>query len=215
MAHPDSPSSSPEPPPPEPDVSEEGDRRNFLSRMSSVAMVGGLAGGYGVFAAIAGRFLVPRGPEDRGWMFVSDVKRLKVGDSLVFRTPAGAPVNVARQGEAGDVSDFVALSSTCPHLGCQVHWESQNDRFFCPCHNGVFDRSGKGIGGPPGEAGQSLLRYPLRIEKGLLYIEVPLTSLAEGEEPRPEGDGPEYATGATKPGQDPCLFRPPGSKELG
>jgi Rieske Fe-S protein len=58
-----------------------------------------------------------------------------------------------------------------------VHWQAQNNRFFCPCHNGIFTPEGKGIGGPPGDAGQSLPRYPLRIENGLLMIEVPVEKL--------------------------------------
>ncbi len=75
----------------------------------------------------------------------------------------------------------MALSSTCPHLGCKVHWEAPENRFFCPCHNGAFDPSGRAIAGPPAEAGQSLGRYPLRIEGGLLYIEVPTERLPGGE----------------------------------
>jgi Rieske Fe-S protein len=55
-----------------------------------------------------------------------------------------------------------------------VHWEAQNDRFFCPCHNGAFDRQGNATAGPPAAAGQALLRFPLRLENGLLFIEVPI-----------------------------------------
>ena len=94
---------------------------------------------------------------------------------------------------------FAALSSVCPHLGCQVHWQPQNDRFFCPCHNGVFAPDGTGIGGPPGDAGQSLPRYPLKLENGLLFIEVDRSEIAMGpgrvlEPPAVPG-----------PGHDPCL----------
>ena len=103
---------------------------------------------------------------------------MKPGDSMRFVTPGRAKVAIARQGSSGTVDDFVALSSTCPHLGCQVHWEPQHDRFFCPCHNGTFDRSGRATSGPPFEAKQSLPRYPLRIENGLLFIEVPTETLS-------------------------------------
>jgi Rieske Fe-S protein len=89
-------------------------------------------------------------------------------------------VIITRQGEGGEVSDFIALSSTCPHLGCRVHWESPNQRFFCPCHNGTFDPQGRATGGPPKAAGQDLPRYPLKIERGLLYIEVPTRTLSVG-----------------------------------
>ncbi|MGQ0613375.1 MAG: ubiquinol-cytochrome c reductase iron-sulfur subunit [Planctomycetaceae bacterium] len=177
------------------DASRQG-RRRFLGTASGVVMAGGLIGGYGTFLGYAGRFLYPVGGEPLGWLYVAEAARIAPGASLTYRTPAGATVVIARQGSTGEAADFLALSSTCPHLGCQVHWESQNNRFFCPCHNGVFDPSGKGIGGPPGDAGQSLPRYPLRIERGLLYIEVPLRTLADAG----EGGG-----GLTRPGHDACL----------
>ena len=59
----------------------------------------------------------------------------------------------------------------------QVHWQSNNDRFFCPCHNGAFDKSGQPISGPPKDSNKALPRYPLKIEKGLLFIEVPTEAL--------------------------------------
>lgn len=155
----------------------ETDRRGFLSTTSSLAMTAGLAAGYGTFFTIAGRFLFPSGPDVMGWMFVATVDSLRAGDALTYFTPSGAKVVVARQGDRGTVDDFIALSSTCPHLGCQVHWEAVNDRFFCPCHNGTFDPQGKATGGPPFDAGQSLPHYALRIENGLLFIEVPLEGI--------------------------------------
>ncbi|HJO04219.1 MAG TPA: Rieske 2Fe-2S domain-containing protein [Acidobacteriota bacterium] len=93
---------------------------------------------------------------------------------MLYRGPAGETINVVRYASSGTAEDFIALSSTCPHLGCQVHWEPYNDRYFCPCHNGVFDPEGAGVSGPPGDAGQSLPRYRLSIEDGLLFIEVPV-----------------------------------------
>ena len=143
---------------------EDGDRRGFLKQASRAAMAAGLLGGYGGFAAVAGRYLYPARTGEVMWQFVSEVDGIKVGEALRYRGPSGETINIARQARNGDASDFIALSSTCPHLGCQVRWEGQNERFFCPCHNGVFDPTGKAIGGPPGEVGQSLPRYDLRVE---------------------------------------------------
>ncbi|MBT5366626.1 MAG: Rieske (2Fe-2S) protein, partial [Nitrospinaceae bacterium] len=42
-----------------------------------------------------------------------------------------------------------AFSTTCTHLGCQVHWRPDEKIFFCPCHDGVFDADGKPVSGPP------------------------------------------------------------------
>ena len=36
--------------------------------------------------------------------------------------------------------------------------------------------------GPPADAGQSLVKYPLRVDNGLLFIEVPLEGLTSPEE---------------------------------
>jgi Rieske Fe-S protein len=165
------------------------ERRKFLGAASRAAMAGGLVAGYGTFFAYAGRFLYPAHDAPKTWMFVAEVANLPEGSSYDFRTPAGASVVITRQGAGESVEDFLALSSTCPHLGCQVHWEPQNNRFFCPCHNGVFDAAGKGTGGPPGEAGQSLPEYELKVENRLLYIRVETESLAVNP-----GDG-----------HDPCL----------
>ena len=42
-----------------------------------------------------------------------------------------------------------ALSATCTHLGCQVQWDGDKRRFFCPCHGGAYDASGQVVAGPP------------------------------------------------------------------
>ena len=154
-------------------------RRDFLTTASAVAMGGGLAVGYGCFGVYAGRYLYPSGGEDVAWQFVAVAKEMKMGQSKEYVAPTGAKVVVARQGEGDTAEDFVALSSVCPHLGCQVHWEPQNDRFFCPCHNGVFDPQGAPVEGPPATANQHLVRFPLKVEEGLLYIEAPTTSVIQ------------------------------------
>jgi len=184
----------------DPDRPEAAGRRRFLS---SAAMTAGLAGGYGAFGLIAGRYLYPARPADRQWQFVAEADGLEVGESLLYRGPAGETIHVTRKAGSGDVSDFIALSSTCPHLGCQVHWEAQNERYFCPCHNGTFDPEGRGTGGPPGDAGQSLPRYPLKVEKGLLFIEVPVSRLASRTE------GGLSRPGLSRPGHDLCLTPDP------
>ncbi|AJD91293.1 ubiquinol-cytochrome c reductase iron-sulfur subunit [Jeotgalibacillus haloalkalitolerans] len=48
--------------------------------------------------------------------------------------------------------EVVALNPTCKHLGCTVNWEgreSDPNRFFCPCHNGLYEKSGKNVPGTP------------------------------------------------------------------
>ena len=42
-----------------------------------------------------------------------------------------------------------ALSSTCTHLGCRVSWDVEAMQLKCPCHGGVYDRTGAVVAGPP------------------------------------------------------------------
>lgn len=160
-----------------PETAASPSRRALIGTLAVLGVVGGA---YTAFAAMLGRFLYPARATDRGWLLVAPVAELADGAAVVYRLPDGQPLNVTRAGKAGLAGDFAALSSTCPHLGCQVHWEPHNARYFCPCHNGTFDAAGKATGGPPGEAGQSLPRFPLKVERGLLYVEVPLQVAALG-----------------------------------
>jgi nitrite reductase/ring-hydroxylating ferredoxin subunit len=153
------------------------DRRTFFERCSSYLMLGGLLAGYGTFASILGRFLFPGRSRQADWQYVATLSSVVQGESLTYTSPAGQRVVISRMGNSGTAEDFIALSSVCPHLGCQVHWESQNHRFFCPCHSGAFDPEGNPIAGPVKDANQSLARYPLKIENHLLYIEADLKSL--------------------------------------
>lgn len=46
-------------------------------------------------------------------------------------------------------SDVAALSATCTHLGCLVAWDKDAQAFKCPCHGGVYDKTGAVKEGPP------------------------------------------------------------------
>jgi len=164
--------------PPEDEAPQE-NRRSFLAASSTVAMGGGLIAGYGCLAVYAGRYLYPSSGDDVAWQYVAVADEVDMGQSIEYVAPTGAKVVVARQGKGNTAEDFIALSSVCPHLGCQVHWEPQNDRFFCPCHNGVFTPQGEPVSGPPAAADQHLVRFPLKVEEGLLYIEAPTTSVIQ------------------------------------
>ena len=150
------------------------DRRTFLEKVSKGAMAAGLVGGYGGLGAVALRYLYPARPDELSWQFVVEVDEMDVGASILYQGPSGETINVARQRREGGAEDFVALSSTCPHLGCKVEWMREEQQFFCPCHRGVFDADGRAISGPPADADQNLFAAPLIVdeENGVVFIEV-------------------------------------------
>ncbi|RIK77995.1 MAG: hypothetical protein DCC68_16120 [Planctomycetota bacterium] len=141
----------------------EASRRDFLGAASTVAMAGGLVASYGTLAFMAGRYLYPAEDHTNAWQFAGLVDEITREKSLIYQSPGGARVVIARQGDGNAAEDFVALSNVCPHLGCSVHWEPQNSRFFCPCHNGAFDATGRAFMGPPAAANQSLKKFPLEV----------------------------------------------------
>ena len=156
------------------------DRRAALATGSTLLMAGGLIGGYGTFFAMAGRYLFPS-TSGKAWFFVADAAGIAPGESLPFESPTGVRVTITRRLKEKrakiSTDSFLALSSVCPHLGCRVQWEQQNNRYFCPCHNGEFDPEGIATSGPPAADGQKLPRYPLMVKDGALYIEMPFGSV--------------------------------------
>lgn len=125
---------------------------------------------YGVLAAEGFLFLVPKKtkPKTR-LLFAGQIEQYKIGQVQKFFDLQGGEILVKRSKEG-----FKAFSSTCPHLGCKVKWEPDQNRFLCPCHMGLFDPEGKAYAGPPADAGQSLSPVTIKVDEagGVVYIEV-------------------------------------------
>jgi len=64
-------------------------------------------------------------------------------------------------GWANEAGAPVAFSTKCPHLGCNVHWSTENGEFRCPCHGSRFAIDGHVLGGP---APRGLDTLPVRIQ---------------------------------------------------
>ena len=66
--------------------------------------------------------------------------------------------------ESGEVEVFSAI---CPHLGCTVSWQPNQDKFVCPCHGGEFKADGQHIFGPPPRGMDHL---PTQVKDGKLQV---------------------------------------------
>ncbi len=64
---------------------------------------------------------------------------------------------------------FLALSLTCPHLGCSVLWNEERQQFDCPCHSSAFDRRGMVLSSP---APRPLDYLPVIIEEGKVKVDM-------------------------------------------
>ena len=76
------------------------DRRRFLKKASRVAMAAGLAGGYGGFVAVAGRYLYPARTGEVMWQFVTELDGIDPGEAIRYRGPAGETIMPARSADS-------------------------------------------------------------------------------------------------------------------
>lgn len=73
----------------------------------------------------------------------SSIKDIPIGEGKTVMC-CGKKVGVYRESE----SVFHAVSTKCPHLGCQLSWNSNEKTWDCPCHGSRFDFTGRLITNP-------------------------------------------------------------------
>jgi cytochrome b6-f complex iron-sulfur subunit len=150
------------------DLPNDDSRRSFLYN----ALMGtGLVVSHLTALGFIVRYLYPTKNETKQRLFVGLKSEIPPGSAIVYEAPGGKTVNVVR-GQRG----FVALSDVCPHLGCRVHWDSANDEFLCPCHDGHFDANGIATAGPPLDMGGQLPQYNVSIDGDMVFLEMEVTS---------------------------------------
>ncbi len=75
---------------------------------------------------------------------------------------------------------WTAFSAVCTHLNCVVEYQAEKQRFFCACHEGVFDgATGENIAGP---APSPLPRYHVQVEEGGVRVRRSGGTSGEGNE---------------------------------
>ncbi|MFI5385794.1 MAG: ubiquinol-cytochrome c reductase iron-sulfur subunit, partial [Fimbriimonadales bacterium] len=134
-------------------------RREFFKFMTLAS--GGLAVGSAALAAWAS---VPRGEIRFERTPVASTKDIAVGGSLQFSYPRASDLCILLQPEPGK---FVAYSRRCTHLSCPVEYQPDQDRLYCPCHNGAFAiNDGHVLQGPPPRPLPQIL---LEISEGRIF----------------------------------------------
>ena len=65
--------------------------------------------------------------------------------------------------------ELVVYSRNCTDLSCPVIWDPASERFFCPCHGGIFAKDGTPVAGPPP---RPLMRYTVRLRDDTIQIDL-------------------------------------------
>lgn len=149
------------------------DRRAFLT-VSTFAIGGFICVGIGAPAIpyIIGPSL--KRSENQDFVRLGPVSKVELGTPTLFK------VRVTKQAgwivEEEQISifaltdngrDFICMSNICTHLGCRVRWIPDREQFLSPCHNGIFDKEGYVVSGPPP---RPLDRYEVKVEDDQIYI---------------------------------------------
>jgi glycine/D-amino acid oxidase-like deaminating enzyme/nitrite reductase/ring-hydroxylating ferredoxin subunit len=74
---------------------------------------------------------------------VSDINEIARGSGAIMRR------GISKSAVYHDLDGTIhTLSAACTHLGCVVHWNSEEKSWDCPCHGSRFDPYGAVINGP-------------------------------------------------------------------
>lgn len=156
------------------DAAADPERRTFLIR-TIAAIGGGITAGVAVpaIAFVAGSARAA-GTEDV-WIRLGSAASIEPGapPTLLKATVSRRTGYLVEEQEISvfvtteNGTEFTVLSNICTHLGCRVRWVEDQDGFFCPCHNAVFDENGQVVQGPPP---RPLDRFEWMVEEGQLFF---------------------------------------------
>lgn len=135
-------------------------RRSFLKKL----WIGlGILAGAETLYLISG-FLFPKrtaGNVKPGELFtVGNIDNFKFNSVTPFRNHK---FFISRSKDGG----FLALSTKCTHLGCNIVWEEKTESFICPCHSSWFNKEGN-VMHPP--ATRPLSVHPVVIDGNLVKV---------------------------------------------
>jgi len=148
-------------------------RRKFMS-MATVAIGGFISAAMGIpaIAYILGPAL--QNTTEQNWAHLGATSKVELGTPTLFKVKIERQTGWIMEDEKISVyvltdngRDYIAMSNICTHLGCRARWISARQQFFCPCHDGVFDKEGNVVSGPPP---RSLDRFAVKHEEDRLLI---------------------------------------------
>lgn len=117
-------------------------RRDFLRRL----MAGWAVATVGVIAYPLARYLAPVPSPDPDWVVLPAADFLSIPPNSAKIFAYGRKMGIVLRTAEGE---FRLFKGVCTHLDCNVTYRPEERKFFCACHQGWFDDSGRNIAGPP------------------------------------------------------------------
>lgn len=160
---------------PKPNTVERNEVDNGRRKFLLFLPIGIFAGIAGPLAAAAFRFLRPATAAQRECMWLDAMPMANIkGDKPMIcavtttRVAGWSTTLEEQQVFILPAHDRKALSSACPHEGCNVIWREESNDFSCPCHDSSFGPDGTRLGGP---AQRGLDPLPTREKDGMLQVQ--------------------------------------------
>lgn len=69
--------------------------------------------------------------------------------------------------QTSTADNLIAVDPTCTHAGCPVDWDSDRQKFVCPCHQSEFATDGRATKAP---AREPLVVYDTKVEGDDIFI---------------------------------------------
>jgi Rieske Fe-S protein len=148
-------------------------REGFLK--VAILGIGGFIG-FSLGIPAVGYVISPARNENQSqeWIRVGSTSKVEIGTPTLFKIKIERTTGwIVNEEELSvyvlteDGRDYVVMSNICTHLGCRIRWIAEKGQFFCPCHNGVFNKNGDVVSGPPPKP---LNRFKVKIENNELFV---------------------------------------------
>lgn len=157
------------------DTKENVSRRDIL-KLAISAISGFISAALGIpaIAYIIGP--ATKTNESTDWIRIGSLSKIETGIPELFKVRVDQTTGwIENEKEVAlyilteNGRDYLAMSNICTHLGCRARWIPDQEQFFCPCHNGVFDKHGYVVSGPPP---RPLDIFQTKIEDGEIFIQL-------------------------------------------
>ena len=117
-------------------------RRTFLNTLFGGWLAAFCAGSFYTLW----KFAFPTLGKEPDFVVLSAEEFLHIPPNSVKPFAWGGKLGLFFKNERGEIQ---ALKGVCTHMECNVTYKPEERKFYCACHKGWFDETGRNIEGPP------------------------------------------------------------------